>query len=179
MKRMNDGANKRYFMGQFEFRQYVNAATRLEAIKQRHEQELQDAYDGIHPTRVCYDYEKGEFFSESLNVADYAIWLVDLKSDQEEQQEYWNVRAEAFECAKEGLSKREQQSLRDTDGVMINDMIIMRKVKKELEKIVASKPKLQRRRRKNKGCSIEEWDKEVEKMNDDELLSDYVDVIGD
>lgn len=73
-----------YFMGSEEFKQYLYSEERLKELISAQELHTRRAYNDIHPTRMGYDREMGSMYSESINVADYAIWLVELKEKQQE-----------------------------------------------------------------------------------------------
>ena len=70
-----------YRMSRSEFWQYKIAKARLKELRKLHEIELQEAYDNIHPTRTAVDYHIGRIYVESINPADYAIYLIDLQEE--------------------------------------------------------------------------------------------------
>lgn len=177
-----------YVMGMIEFRRYMRAEERLQELRARQQEELQNAYDDIHPTRVAYDYERCETYSESLNVEDYAIWLVEIQQTHKKQRKYWIRRANAFNAALEKLSEEKQEIFK---SVWINKnrpnakyRKVQDELRNELAKVVSSTPMLQRKRPRPKeqpkedyAISVEEWDKMVDAMPTNELYKDYIDTL--
>lgn len=170
-----------YFMGMFEFRQYMNAAEKLREIQEEQELIIHNAYVDIHPTRVHFDYEQGKMYSESLNVADYAIWLIEMKESHSKHREFWKQRATAFEKVLNSLSEEEQKFFGEVKsnapGVGRPHRMVIEKLKKELEKVVAIRLRRESAIKESFANvpDIEEWDKKVEAMSEAELLEGYWD----
>lgn len=169
-----------YRMGQSEFFQYEIASRRLKEIRIRNKQELEAAYDGIHPTRCCFDYDSGKIYSESVNPVDYAIYLVEMKEEHKRIEKYWSIRAQAFEKAQKILSEQELNHLNDTwYRNYQHKQSIKAKLQKELEKIIARTPELKRPTLNfNQLEDLEEIDRIIDNMNMDELMEDYWDKEG-
>lgn len=171
-----------YFMGMFEFRQYMNAADKLREIEEEQAVIIHRAYSDIHPTRVHFDYEQGKMYSESLNVADYAIWLIEMKESHSKHRAFWERRAAIFESAKATLSEKERELFEEvrsnSAGLGRAHRMVIEKLKKYLEKTVSDRP---RRDSVKKPIvplgDMEEWDRKVEAMSEEELLEGYWDQI--
>lgn len=149
-------------MSEYEFMQYKMAEQRLRDIRRQNAIELQKAYDDIHPTRTCYDYDLKRLYSESMNPEKYAIYLVEMRNGHERIEEWWTKRAEAY---------KEAQVLANGDESKIYEILL---------NIIETRPDLQR---KQVDLSIygdvAEYDSLVEKMNMEELLEDYWDKEGE
>src|SRR5690625_7143467 len=89
-----------------EFMQYRMAERRLNEMKLQHEAELQQAYDNIKPTITAVNYDLGQMYAESIDPAEYAIYLVELQEKHEQQQSYWRERTEVFKQALQQLEDR-------------------------------------------------------------------------
>lgn len=151
-----------YKLSRYEFEMYKRAAFRLELLTKNHKEELQEAYENVHPTRVHYDFERGELYSESANVEKHAIYIIDLKKEQGKRERYWKERAELYERAVK--EAREEQE-----------------VLQKLEVLLNATPRLQIKRHnqiKADEVSVDEWDYLVENMSEKDLLADYIDFIG-
>lgn len=175
-----------YFMGMFEFRQYMNAADRLQELTEEHDFIIRNAYADVHPTRIHYDFEQGKMYSESLNVADYAIWLLEMKESHFKQREYWQKRSLAFEDAMHSLSDHEKMLFEE---VRANNQAAGRlhraaieKLKRELERVVSSRSDLNSKPEPvdfDDTVGVKEWDAKVDKMTGAELFEGYQDVVGE
>lgn len=169
-----------YFMGMFEFKRYMDAADTLEELKQEQDAVIQGAYEDIHPTRVHYDYEQGKMFSESLNVADYAIWLIEKKESHSRHREFWERRATTFDSVKNVLSEEEKillEEVKSSDpSIGMEHRKVIEKLKKHLERAISNRS----HREALVDLStipndVEEWDRKVEAMSEAELFEDYWD----
>jgi|SRR5690625_2338685 len=149
-----------------EFMQYRMAERRLNEMKLQHEAELQQAYDNIKPTITAVNYDLGQMYAESIDPAEYAIYLVELQEKHEQQQSYWRERTEVFKRALQQLDEQERQN--------INDPRIRHKLIDILSGIVAGKPNL-RRNYKPLHDDLKQYDEQIESMNEAELLQDYED----
>lgn len=149
-----------YHMSESEFMQYEIAEIRLKELRSKHADELQDAYDGIHPTRTVFDYERG-VYSESVNPADYAIYLVELREEHERIEKWWELRAIAYQDALNQLAEPEHAQAR-------------KEIKGILSLLIENRPDLQRRFIPLDDLDdIEEVDRRIDQMSMDELQEDY------
>lgn len=128
-------------MGMYEFKQYLDSPQLL-AEKQREYRLFEKrGYADIHPTRIGYDYGQGKMFKESLNVADYAIWLVESKEIIEKELEFWEQRVVMLQRAINILSDEEWlvyndfRQDKDVNRSVIEPVLL--KLKVELEIIVS------------------------------------------
>lgn len=161
-------------MNRFEYMQYQIAEKRLQDLKVKHARELQEAYDGIHPTRSAVDSDLGVIYVESIDPAEYAAYLVDLQAEHERIERYWSLRADVY---KRALSKLSEQELDILNGNLENhgDREEIRKtVKNIVTDYVKSKPELKKKPIASME-EIEEYDKSIENMDKRELLKNYVD----
>lgn len=137
-----------YFMGMYEFQQYMYADEKLKEINGEHELAIRRAYADIHPTRVAFNHDLGEVYSESINVAEYAIWLIDVKEGHSKQREHWRLRTEAFGIAVSTLTSEELLLLHDVKHGALelfqSHRLVIKKLKKKLEQIIASRPSLRK-----------------------------------
>lgn len=146
-------------MSNYEFRQYEQADKKLEMARYYNAIELERAYDGIHPTRTALDYSLGELYAESVNTAEYAVYLVELQESHKQVENYWSMRAEAYKQAIESAT-----SGRETE------------IKEALCKIISTKPELQRNNvNYDMTEDIEEYDKRIDSMSEIEALEGYKD----
>lgn len=166
-----------YRLSEYEFRQYEMAEVRLTILKNQHKEELQDAYDGIHPTRTCFDYEQGSVYQESINPAEYAIYLVELQEEHERIEKWWKLRVDAYKEAFSQLDGKEQSLLNTRSyGQYKERQQALNKVREHLAAIISTKPELQRKAiLLDQIESMEEADQRIENMSDEELFEDYVD----
>lgn len=164
-----------YRMSNSEFIQYQSAERRLRELRIQHAYELQQAYDGINPTITRFDYESGSIHSESINPADYAIYLIELKEEHQRQQRWWRLRAEAYQEALQKLTEEERMDLYGSGPYRQVDAA-RKKLKEILTKIVETRQDLKRQFSSfNSFEDVEEADRQIEKMNMKELLTDYRD----
>lgn len=107
-----------YFMGSEEFKQYLYAESKLRELDQLHRLAITRAYADIHPTRTALNIDERRFYSESINVADYAIYLVDLKDEQKRSLERYKKRVQIFHQALAEMFPDEAATIRAylTDG---------------------------------------------------------------
>lgn len=125
------------YISDYEFYQYVIAADYLKDLKRMHHIEIQHLYDDIHPTRVITNSEIGKMFSESINVEDYAIWIIDTKERHKKQQAYYQHKAAVFQNALKSLTDEERhrfdEILQHGELEISNDPLI-EKLKSFIEK---------------------------------------------
>lgn len=166
-----------YTLSNAEFMQFKIAGKRLKELQQQHAMELQEAYDNIHPTRTGVDYGTGRMYSESVDPADYAIYLVDLQENHKEHQKWWLLRYKAYKQAMKELSPKEQNDLLNfKPGNFIKQNEANEKLRKALNKIVDNTPMLQRSSiLLDELDDMEEVDELIENMSEDELLEGYED----
>src|SRR5690625_119758 len=153
--------------------QYQIAEKRLQDLKVKHARELQEAYDGIHPTRSAVDSDLGVIYVESIDPAEYAAYLVDLQAEHERIERYWSLRADVY---KRALSKLSEQELDILNGNLENhgDREEIRKtVKNIVTDYVKSKPKLKKKPIASME-EIDEYDKRIKNMNKRELVKNNV-----
>ncbi|MBO1005777.1 hypothetical protein [Pseudogracilibacillus auburnensis] len=166
-----------YRMSESEFMQYEMAEMRLSQLKMNHAAELQQAYDNIHPTRMGFDYHLGRIFSESLNPADYAIYLVEMREEHELIEKWWGSRATAFKRAFDLLTDEQKEVFNSLGYGMHRERLRARsEVKEHLETIVLATPELQRKVVPPELLEdLKEVDREIDNMSMDELMEDYWD----
>lgn len=166
-----------YRMSESEFMQYEFAEKRLFELRRQHAFEITQAYDNIHPTRTRIDSHLGRIFNESVNPETYAVYLIELQEEHKKHEEWWELRVEAYREASARLTDEERQCLDLYDyGSYSKRQGARKKLCKELEKIVATRPELQRRPIKiDKLEDLDEVDRQIDKMNIKELLKDYWD----
>jgi hypothetical protein len=161
-----------------EFMQYEAAEEQWLRLRRLHRLELVEAYACIHPTRSCFDYDAGKIYSESVNPADYAVYLADLQAEQKKSEEWWYSRAGLYCEAVKRLSPEEHAILKAE-----NDFRQVRSVKNKLRGIlsemIAERPDLQRASSfiADELESMEEADELIGEMSEEELLEDYIDFI--
>jgi DNA-directed RNA polymerase specialized sigma24 family protein len=167
-----------YRMSNSEIKQYQSAERVLQELRIQHAYELQRAYDGIHPTISCFDYEGGSIHSESINPADYAIYLIELKEEHQRQQRWWGLRAEAYKEARKKLTEEEKRYLDIYGaGTYKQKEAARNKLGQALIEIVETKPELRRQTVSLDDIEdMEEADLQIEKMSMEELLKDYWDL---
>lgn len=167
-----------YRMGESEFMQYEVATGRLKDLRKQHAIELQQAYDGIHPTRTCFDYGQGTIYWESVNPVDYAIYLIDLKEGHARSEKWWSLRASAYREAYEKLSDEEKGLLNSVGyGQYQKRENVRKRLQELLSEIISTRPELQRKFIPlDELEDIEEADRRIENMSMKELLEDYWDL---
>ena len=148
-----------YRLSETEFIQYRMAERFLNDTRQRHAIELEEAYENIHPTRTAFDYEQKKLYSESINVEEYAIYLVELQEEHKRIEKWWEIRLEAYKEA----DKRSNGQLE--------------KIKEILSEIISENPELQRKFPNDFYSfeDVEEYDRRIDNMSVEELLKDYWD----
>ena len=139
--------------------QYRMAERFLNDTRKRHAMELEQAYENIHPTRTAFDYDQKRLYQESVNVEDYAIYLVELQEEHERIENWWKIRLEAYKEAE----KRSNGQLK--------------KIKEILSEIISENPELQRKFPNDFYSfeDVEEYDRRIDNMSVEELLEDYWD----
>lgn len=165
-----------YEVTEYEFLQFKVASKRLEECKQEHTEELQQVYDDIHPTRSQFDYGLGIIYVESICPAEYAAYLVDMQAKHERIELYWEERAKAYRDALKVLTEEEQEEMKNS---WPSEKVRL-KVKRELEYIILTNPSLQREKTAISVLDeLEEYDRKIDKMSEEELLKDYEDPLED
>lgn len=167
-----------YQMTRTEFRQYDTAEKQLLLTKEEHRLKLLEAYAKIHPTRSCFDYDAGKIYSESVNPADFAIYLADLQAEYKQAEEWWELRAELYHEGTKRLSAEEQAALKaNNDFRQVKH--VKNKLRSVLSEMIAERPDLQRASSfiADELESMEEADDLIEEMPEEELLEDYIDFI--
>lgn len=96
----------------FELQTYAYAEIYLRDLKRRHEIEIQRLYDDIHPTRTQYDRDTHKWYSESINVAEYAIWIIETRERQAKELEPYKKRKAVFDKVLLQLSQEERKIFR-------------------------------------------------------------------
>lgn len=155
-----------YKLTRVEFMQYIIAERRLNELKQKHKAELEQAYDNIHPTKTGVNYDIGVMYAESIDPADYAVFLVELQEKHEQRESYWLERVKALKKAVNQLTEEEKSK--------INSTKVRQKTMSLLSEIIAENPRL-RRNYRDVHQDIREFDKQIESMTKEELLEDYED----
>lgn len=166
-----------YEMSKAELQQYLYSETRYKELCKQQALELKRAYADIHPTRTGYDYGQGKIYSESINVADYAIYLIDLKADFKRHQEWWFKRVCVYRKAFSRLSVEDQKVFMGYRIIHFNFLEhdrVLNDLFDHIEKIVNT---IQELHRKPLVVIHEELDDE--NLNDEDYLSDYVNYIED
>lgn len=124
------------YISNYEFFQYVTAAEYLQELKRAHHIEIQRLYDDIHPTRIAYDSGLGAMFSESVNVEDYAIWMIETKEKQKKQRSYYEEKADVFKKALFSLTNEERlyfETIKQRGEIEISNDPVIEKLKRFLE----------------------------------------------
>jgi hypothetical protein len=166
-----------YRMSESEFMQFEQAEKRLRELQKNNEIELQQAYDGIHPTRVRFDYSLGTIYSESVNPADYAIYLIELREEHERQEKWWGIRAEAYREALQMLTDEDRSDLKLFGyGNYSKRKNARKRLSEALTIVINTRTELQRRQISFEEVEdLEEVDRQIDKMSMKELLEDYWD----
>lgn len=137
-----------YFMGMYEFQQYMYAAERLEELTNLHDLTIRRAYADIHPTRMAFNTGLGKVYSESINVAEYAIWLIEMKEGHFNQREFWRLRAAAFDRVVQSLSAEDKKLLQEvksgSSNLAVAHRVVLETLKKMLEGLISSTQELRR-----------------------------------
>src|SRR5690625_4538285 len=158
-----------YNMTRYEFIQYKVAYDRLIQCRQENAEELQHAYDSIHPTRTQIDYQLGQIYIESIDPAEYAAYMIDLQAKHKQSESYWMKRFQAYSKALKTLTDDEAKEMNNR----FPNKKVENKVIKALEKIIAADPSLQRNKSViNMLDDVAEYDKRIDEMSIEELLKD-------
>lgn len=139
-----------YFMGNEEFKQYLYSESRLEELQSSNALRVRRAYADIHPTRVAVNYDTGDVFSESVNVAEYACFLVDMKEEMKENQERLTKRVRILHEALAAMDPEEAAAIRafleyDADLEPHRAQKALKSLKVWLEKLLVTKSQGSRR----------------------------------
>ncbi|WP_391119376.1 hypothetical protein [Psychrobacillus sp. L3] len=169
-----------YKMTDTELHRYLNATTTYERLCIEQQEELEEAYENVFGTRTSWDYEQGKIYSESLNVADYAIYLVDLKGKHKNDRELWERRIRVFKRALYCLTDEEQFIYRKSPATFKDYELyhkILDTLRNYLEEIVSTIPELQEKEKKffesaSEAREVARYDAKVDKMSMLELLED-------
>lgn len=167
-----------YHMSESEFVQYEMAERRLHDLRKKHAIELQQAYDNIHPTRTCFDYQTGTLYWESVNPEKYAIYLIELREEHERMEKWWELRASAYREALELLTEEERNYISPYEyGNYQKRQNVRKKFRQILTEIVSTRPELQRQSVSlDEIEDLEEADRRIENMSMEELMEDYWDL---
>jgi hypothetical protein len=163
-----------YRMNRFEFIQYEIAEKRLEELEQEHAAELEHAYDEISPTLTYFDYDLGRIVSSSTNPEKYAIYLVELSEKHEKKEKYWRDRAAVYQEAVKALSEEERKHLEQPGIHRGKYNPLRKKMLDRVSAIVAQRTDLQRKPIQSVE-PVEEYDRRIDNMSENELLADYWD----
>lgn len=167
-----------YRMTENEFRSYLDAGIRYELLCLKQEEEIEEAHEDIHGTRTGWDYVHGAIYSESLNVADYAIYLVDLKEKHKKVRELCERHIWVFKRGFERLTDEEQFIYRKSPATFKDYELyhqVLDKIRNYLEEIVSTIPDLQIKEKKffeseREAKMVAAYDRMVDKMNIDDLV---------
>lgn len=167
-----------YQIQDYEFFQYETAEMRWRKIREQNLMQLNQAYEDIHPTRSCFDYDTGKIYSESIDPADYAVYLADLQAENKKAEEWWRSRAELYREGTKRLSEEERAVL-EADNDFLQVRFVKHKLRSILSEMIAERPDLQRESSftEDELESMDEADKEIDKMSMKEITKDYVDLI--
>lgn len=133
-----------YFMGSEEFKQYLHSESRLEEIESKNALRVRRAYADIYPTRVGVNYETGKMFSETLDVAEYACYLVDMKDEMKVNQERLAKQVAIFHEALGAMDPEEAEAVKaflnyDADLEPHRGQRALASLKLNLERVLAAK----------------------------------------
>lgn len=167
-----------YKMTEDEFQGYLDAGIRYELLYLEQQEELEEAYEDIFGTQTGWDYVNGSIYSETLNVADYAIYLVELKEKHKKVRELCERRVWVFKRAFELLTDEEKFIYRNNSRVYKNydsQHEVLRKLQKHIEEIVSTIPDLQEKEKKffeseREARVVAAYDRMVDKMSVDDLV---------
>lgn len=167
-----------YQIQDYEFFQYETAEFRLKRMREQSIAQLNQAYRDIHPTRSCFNYDTGKIYSESIDPADYAVYLADLQAEHKKAEEWWRLRAELYREGTKRLSAEERAVL-EADNDFLQVMLVKNKLRSILSEMIAERPDLQRVSSftEDELESMDEADEEIDKMSMKEVMKDYVDLI--
>jgi uncharacterized protein (DUF952 family) len=167
-----------YFMSAKEFQTYEVAERQLEHLRQVHAEEIEAAYDNIHPTRSCFDYDTGKIISESINPCDYAIYLLDMRKVHEKEENWWEERARIFKIAYESLTEKERQDWEEfRPSALFNKLreLLLQQIQTEIETFTDEENSANYERYIQENRALIEADKEIDKMSMKEIMKDYAD----
>ncbi len=165
-----------YQLTESELLQFEMAEKRLRFLREQHARVLEQAYEDINPTLTRTDYGLGDLYTESVNPAEYAIYLIELKEDHRSLEEWWRTRANTYKKAFSKLSDEEKKTLVSRYADYFESRQVRNKLKRVLSEIVSSQPELQRRKAHLSELeSMEEADSRIDSMSNEELLEGYWD----
>lgn len=167
-----------YQLSEYEFYQYEIAENRLKALREKHDEELQEAYEGINPTMTCYDYGLCNIYVGSVDPAEYAVYLVELQEKHKQIEEWWSKRAKAYKQAFYRLTESDRACLINNEyGKYQERQNALQRLRVLLNDVVANRPELQRVAVSTEAFDeIEKVDEEIENMSDKELFDGYINI---
>ncbi|MDM5246208.1 hypothetical protein [Lysinibacillus sp. G4S2] len=158
-----------------QFWAYLHAQRELEEIERVYQAERQEAYEGIVPTITGFDYGSGRIYKLACHVEDYAIYLVELYEKRNQRMEKVKKRVEVLE---EAVSLLYDDERAQYEAWKANSVGLYPDVLKTLKECLSFVLEHDQIKEDAHELSVTEWDAQVEKMEEDELLSDYWDRDG-
>lgn len=158
-----------------QFWAYLHAQQELKEIERVYQAERQEAYGGIAPTITGFDYGSGRIYKLACHVEDYAIYLVELYEKRNQCMKKVKKRVEVLEEAVSLLydDERAQYEAWKANSVGLYPDVL--KTLKECLSYVLERDQIIEEAHE---MSVTEWDAQIEKMEENELLSDYWDRDG-
>lgn len=158
-----------------QFWAYLHAQQEIEEIERVYQAERQEAYEGVAPTITGFDYGSGRIYKLACHVEDYAIYLVELYEKRNQCMKKVKKRVEVLEEAVSLLynDERVQYEAWKANSVGLYPDVL--KTLKECLSYVLERDQIIEEAHE---MSVTEWDAQIEKMEEDELLSDYWDRDG-
>lgn len=128
-------------IGTLEFKRYLYADINFNTLSKEANLAIHRAYEDIHPTRVKIDAALGVVYSESINVEDYVIWLVDMKDEYRGRLRLLKEYKDIFDKACEALNADESKLLQEYKagnrlGELRSLRHLMLKLKAEVENVL-------------------------------------------
>jgi len=158
-----------------QFWAYLHAEQELEEIERVYQAERQDAYGGIAPTITGFDYGSGRIYKLACHVEEYAIYLVELYEKRNQRMEKVKKRIEVLE---EAVSLLYDDERAQYEAWKVNSVGLYPKLLKTLKECLSYVLEREQIIEEAHEMSVTEWDAQVEKMEEDELFSDYWDRDG-
>ncbi len=163
------------FMNKHDFSMYERAEGHMEYLRRAHAEEVEAAYDNIHPTRSCFDYDTGKIISESINPCDYAIYLIDLQNRHEREKKWWEEKARIYKSAYESLTDEEQQDWEESRSFDVYKKLrdlLMQQIEAEQKSFTDEErlANLEQYIQENK--ELIEADAEIDKMSMKEIMNE-------
>lgn len=165
-----------YRLSNAEIMYYKMATAQLEKLRHEHAVELQNAYEDIHPTITRVDYGIGTMYAESIDPADYAIYLIELREEHEQVEKWWSLRADAYADALGRLTVEDRNNLshHKPGGYALNKRA-QERLEDALRDVVAARPELHHKATPVMD-DMQEMDAIIDNMNDKELFENYWDL---